>query len=616
VRALRQVDAQMFVGFEGFPSMLDDGELLMLSKLALIVQDRVSEWRRGEHSHVVFTGSGTSGRLGYALARSLNALVAQPARGIAGPFGYLIAGGPDALLASHENAEDVALAGSTDLQGFVELHDATSVLVVGISCGMSATYVGSQIEAVLRGSIPSVSLQGAIVGFNPPSLVTPVPIPGWETATFADLLHEASGGSKVLVVSPVIGPEAVAGSTRMKGGSATKLLLETVGIHGVVAALTEDASLCAPLALRDSLLEFETAVSSAYSDVSSLAALADLAGEALRHGGRVLYVGHGTAGLLGVIDASECPPTYGASFADVRAVWGDVETVESAGVPQLEVPTAFVAAALHRGTRVLLGNKQEQAADEESSSTTPASTWYLPTAIERLVKGDDGSRSPPASSGPWCSMPSPTHKDVLIGLELPLHPLSEHTSRLLDEWEGKGVPVWRIRVREPSTPTGPEETAINAVTLRLGAPRSELSVLSILPDVVAPRAELALKLAVNAVSTLAHVKKGCVFGNRMVNLRVTNRKLYFRAASLVASLTGASLEDATRCLQRSIHGLDDPPPEIRDADASFHVSVASPKDLVVPTAIILAASRTGTTLAEAAAHLAGSTSITEAIASL
>ena len=36
--------------------------------------------------------------------------------------------------------------------------------------------------------------------------------------------------------------------------------------------------------------------------------------------------------------------------------------------------------------------------------------------------------------------------------------------------------------------------------------------------------------------------KGCVFGNRMINLRVTNAKLYRRAIALVQALTGVSEE--------------------------------------------------------------------------
>ena len=35
--------------------------------------------------------------------------------------------------------------------------------------------------------------------------------------------------------------------------------------------------------------------------------------EHIRRGGRLLYIGAGTSGRLGVLDASECPPTFGVS---------------------------------------------------------------------------------------------------------------------------------------------------------------------------------------------------------------------------------------------------------------------------------------------------------------
>lgn len=38
----------------------------------------------------------------------------------------------------------------------------------------------------------------------------------------------------------------------------------------------------------------------------------ELAAEALAHGGRIIYVGAGTSGRLGLLDASECPPRLGS----------------------------------------------------------------------------------------------------------------------------------------------------------------------------------------------------------------------------------------------------------------------------------------------------------------
>lgn len=49
------------------------------------------------------------------------------------------------------------------------------------------------------------------------------------------------------------------------------------------------------------------------AEIPSLAKAVDLAYERLLRGGRMFYAGCGTSGRLGVLDASECPPTYGVS---------------------------------------------------------------------------------------------------------------------------------------------------------------------------------------------------------------------------------------------------------------------------------------------------------------
>ncbi|MFO7169210.1 MAG: N-acetylmuramic acid 6-phosphate etherase, partial [Chloroflexota bacterium] len=67
-----------------------------------------------------------------------------------------------------------------------------------------------------------------------------------------------------------------------------------------------------------------------------IAALVDAVVEALRAGGRLVYAGAGTSGRLGVLDASECPPTFGTDPALVvgliaggdRALRSSVEGAE------------------------------------------------------------------------------------------------------------------------------------------------------------------------------------------------------------------------------------------------------------------------------------------------
>ena len=51
-----------------------------------------------------------------------------------------------------------------------------------------------------------------------------------------------------------------------------------------------------------------------------IAAAVDLIADRLRRGGRLLYVGAGTSGRLGVLDASECPPTFGTKPSRVQGI--------------------------------------------------------------------------------------------------------------------------------------------------------------------------------------------------------------------------------------------------------------------------------------------------------
>lgn len=134
----------------------------------------------------------------------------------------------------------------------------------------------------------------------------------------------------------------------MKGGTATKLLLEIVLTLAIQAV--EGAGVSDPVALerqaRCMLEEYSAATVRVYRSATDIAAAVDLAGAALRRGGRIVYLASEALGRLAVIgaswcalpsdcsrqlmrramgvpycvaDASECPPTYGADFSDVRA---------------------------------------------------------------------------------------------------------------------------------------------------------------------------------------------------------------------------------------------------------------------------------------------------------
>lgn len=73
--------------------------------------------------------------------------------------------------------------------------------------------------------------------------------------------------------------------------------------------------------------------------IPAIAALVDAAADRMAHGGRIVYMGAGTSGRLGVLDASECPPTYGVApdlFVGLIAGGRDVLVSAREGVEDSE----------------------------------------------------------------------------------------------------------------------------------------------------------------------------------------------------------------------------------------------------------------------------------------
>ena len=54
--------------------------------------------------------------------------------------------------------------------------------------------------------------------------------------------------------------------------------------------------------------------------IPAISALVDAVADKMKNGGRLFYIGAGTSGRLGIVDASECPPTYGIEFNRVIGI--------------------------------------------------------------------------------------------------------------------------------------------------------------------------------------------------------------------------------------------------------------------------------------------------------
>lgn len=84
---------------------------------------------------------------------------------------------------------------------------------------------------------------------------------------------------------------------------------------------------CSTLELLQLINEQDAVVPGAVrSELPNIARAVDILYEALKNGGRMFYIGAGTSGRLGILDASECPPTYGTDPQMVQGIiaGGDV----------------------------------------------------------------------------------------------------------------------------------------------------------------------------------------------------------------------------------------------------------------------------------------------------
>ena len=151
---------------------------------------------------LVYVGAGTSGRLGV-----LDAAEMPPTFGVdPGMVHGVIAGGYQALVRSQEGAEDHLEDGAAAINN---LDVGQRDFVLGIATSGSTPYV--------HGALSRARELGARTGFL---LCTSPP---------AALLSEHD-----VVIAPLVGAEVITGSTRMKAGTATKLVLNTITTGAMV----------------------------------------------------------------------------------------------------------------------------------------------------------------------------------------------------------------------------------------------------------------------------------------------------------------------------------------------------------------------------------------------
>ena len=167
--------------------------------IAAAVDEIVERMPRG--GRLVYVGAGTSGRLAAVDAAECESTFSMPADRIVA----LVAGGTVGSALEQEAAEDDDAAGARELEGLALGPDD---VVVGISASGRTPYVMGAVRAARAAGSLTVALVCA---------------PGSELAALADRAIEV-----------VVGPELVAGSTRLKAGTAQKLVLNTLSTVSMI----------------------------------------------------------------------------------------------------------------------------------------------------------------------------------------------------------------------------------------------------------------------------------------------------------------------------------------------------------------------------------------------
>ncbi|NET61524.1 MAG: N-acetylmuramic acid 6-phosphate etherase [Symploca sp. SIO2E6] len=215
---------------------------------------------------------------------------------------------------------------------------------------------------------------------------------------------------------------------------------------------------------------------------TQLAQAIDWTAKALGEGGRLFYVGAGTSGRLGVLDAAECPPTFCT-------------------------PPELVQGIIAGGAGALVRSSEELEDQQEHGAEAIA---------HRQV----------------------TELDVVVGISA-----------------GGTTPFVHGAIHAAQQ-RGATTIMLSCVPSEQVSIEADLDIrLLVGPEILAGSTRLkagtVTKMALNIISTGVMVQLGKVYGNRMVDVAVTNKKLHDRALRILQDLTSLSRKEAGLLLERS-----------------------------------------------------------------
>ena len=259
------------------------------------------------------------------------------------------------------------------------------------------------------------------------------------------------------------------------------------------------------------------------AELPQIARAVDAIADRFQRGGRLFYIGAGTSGRLGVLDASECPPTF-------------------------SVPAGLVQGLIAGGDRALrLSSEQSEDSPEEGERDLIAAGFGLDVSEESEYGGSRHVQAAPAHHRHTMQVDDHDHMrrstqrttpDTLIGIA------------------ASGRTPYVLGALAHARSTGALTVALTCVPHSEMASAADITIAPVPgPEVLTGstrmKAGTATKLVLNMISTGVMVRTGAVFGNLMINVRASNAKLVDRAQRIIAAATSCDMETAARLLERA-----------------------------------------------------------------
>jgi N-acetylmuramic acid 6-phosphate etherase len=209
--------------------------------------------------------------------------------------------------------------------------------------------------------------------------------------------------------------------------------------------------------------------------------LATVTADKMKEGGRLFYIGAGTSGRLGVLDASECPPTFGVPFDMVLGIiaGGDKAIRRAVEFAEDNMEQAW------KDMKKYDVNEKDVVVGIAASGTTPY-----------VIGGLREARKHGITTGcVVCNTGSPVAAEAMYPVEAVVGP----------------------------------EFVSGSTRMKSGT---------------------AQKLILNMLSTSVMIRLGRVRGNKMIDMQLTNNKLFARAIKMIMSETGVDKPAAAELLKK------------------------------------------------------------------